>query len=91
VGHLPARQHHSAAARVVRAERYRSALTSALGPSTAKRPNSADSRFLRVLSCHEFIVAAGHEFYDAVNADPAMAVVDAECEEMCYFFAHLHD
>ncbi|GID91919.1 hypothetical protein Adi01nite_13310 [Amorphoplanes digitatis] len=38
-----------------------------------------------------FIVAAGQEFYDAVNADPAMAVMEAECETMCYLFAHLHE
>ncbi|MET8152789.1 DUF4240 domain-containing protein [Actinoplanes sp. NPDC049668] len=38
-----------------------------------------------------FIVAAGRDFYDAVNADPAMAVMEAECETMCYFFAHLHE
>ncbi|WP_307803698.1 DUF4240 domain-containing protein [Micromonospora echinofusca] len=43
------------------------------------------------LYCRGFIVAAGREFYDAVHADPAMAVMDAECETMCYFFAHLHD
>jgi hypothetical protein len=43
------------------------------------------------LYCRGFIVAAGHRFYDAVHADPAMAVMDAECETMCYFFAHLHD
>ncbi|MFE7718686.1 DUF4240 domain-containing protein [Nocardia rhizosphaerihabitans] len=38
-----------------------------------------------------FIVAMGREFYDAVRADPEAAVPDAECERMCYFFAHLHD
>lgn len=38
-----------------------------------------------------FIVAMGREHYEAVLADPAVAVPDAECEEMCYFFAHLHD
>jgi hypothetical protein len=37
-----------------------------------------------------FIVAAGREFYEAVKANPAMAIMDAECEAMCYFFAHLH-
>jgi hypothetical protein len=42
------------------------------------------------LYCRGFIVAAGREFYDAVAADPAMAVLDAECEAMCYFFAHAH-
>ena len=43
------------------------------------------------LYCRGFIVAMGREFHDAVVADPAVAVLDAECEEMCYFFAHLHD
>ncbi|GAA3775559.1 hypothetical protein GCM10022225_74400 [Plantactinospora mayteni] len=43
------------------------------------------------LYCRGFIVAAGQEFYLGVHADPAMAVMDAECEAMCYFFAHLHD
>ncbi|WP_240742318.1 DUF4240 domain-containing protein [Micromonospora zingiberis] len=38
-----------------------------------------------------FIVAVGREFYEAVRADPAMALLDASCEEFCYFFAHLHD
>ncbi|MBN1174175.1 MAG: DUF4240 domain-containing protein [Micromonosporaceae bacterium] len=42
------------------------------------------------LYCRGFIVAAGREFYGAVDADPTMAVVDAECEAMCYFFARLH-
>jgi hypothetical protein len=37
-----------------------------------------------------FIVAMGREFCDAVADNPEMAVPDAECEEMCYFFAHLH-
>jgi hypothetical protein len=37
-----------------------------------------------------FVVAAGREFYEAVKTDPAMAIMDAECEAMCYFFAHLH-
>ncbi|MEU4624343.1 DUF4240 domain-containing protein [Actinoplanes sp. NPDC023801] len=38
-----------------------------------------------------FIVAAGRSFYEAVKADPAKAIMDAEWEEMCYFFAHLHN
>ncbi|PRX99689.1 DUF4240 domain-containing protein [Allonocardiopsis opalescens] len=38
-----------------------------------------------------FIVALGREFYTAVARDPRMAVLDAECERMCYFFAHLHN
>ena len=37
-----------------------------------------------------FIVAMGRNFYDAVASDPQVAVRDAECEEMCYFFAHLY-
>jgi hypothetical protein len=36
-----------------------------------------------------FIVAMGRDFYDAVASDPEAAVLGAECEEMCYFFAHL--
>lgn len=43
------------------------------------------------LYCRGFIVALGRDFYAAVRADPAVAVPDAECEGMCYFFAHLHD
>jgi len=35
-----------------------------------------------------FVVAMGREFYDAVAGDPEMGVRYAECEEMCYFFAH---
>ncbi|EIV95651.1 DUF4240 domain-containing protein [Frankia sp. QA3] len=42
------------------------------------------------LYCRGFIVALGREFYEAVSADPAAAILDAECERMCYFFAHLH-
>ncbi|MEU8409362.1 DUF4240 domain-containing protein [Micromonospora sp. NPDC048842] len=38
-----------------------------------------------------FIVALGRSYYDAVLADPAMALLDADCEGMCYFFAHLHN
>jgi hypothetical protein len=36
-----------------------------------------------------FTVALGQEFYDAVAAEPRMAVAGAECEQMCYFFAHV--
>ncbi|MFD6394597.1 DUF4240 domain-containing protein [Nocardia sp. NPDC060259] len=38
-----------------------------------------------------FIVAMGREYYEAVRADPEAALPDVWCEEMCYFFAHLHD
>jgi hypothetical protein len=34
------------------------------------------------------IVAMGRDFYDAVAGDPQVAVLEAECEPMCYFFAH---
>ncbi|WP_254715530.1 DUF4240 domain-containing protein [Actinomadura sp. NAK00032] len=37
-----------------------------------------------------FIVALGREFYTAVAADPRIAIEDADCEAMCYLFAHLH-
>ncbi|MDL4776208.1 DUF4240 domain-containing protein [Actinomadura xylanilytica] len=37
-----------------------------------------------------FIVALGRDFYAAVVRDPRTAVLDADCEGMCYFFAHLH-
>ncbi len=43
------------------------------------------------LYCRGFIVAMGQDFYNAVVADPSVAVLDAECEMMCYFFASLHD
>jgi hypothetical protein len=38
-----------------------------------------------------FIVALGREFYDAVSGDPRLAVLDGDCAEMPYFFAHLYD
>lgn len=37
-----------------------------------------------------FIVALGPGYYAAVAGDPQKAVLDAECEAMCYFFAQLH-
>jgi hypothetical protein len=37
-----------------------------------------------------FIVAMGQRFYDAVASNPELAVPNAECEEICYFFAHLY-
>ncbi|MEU8813547.1 DUF4240 domain-containing protein [Actinoplanes sp. NPDC048796] len=43
------------------------------------------------LYCRGFILAAGRDFYEAVDADPTKAIVDAECESMPYFFAHLHN
>jgi hypothetical protein len=43
------------------------------------------------LYCRGFIVALGRDFYEAVKANPAMAVLDGECEGMCYLFARLYD
>ncbi|MEU7798564.1 DUF4240 domain-containing protein [Micromonospora sp. DT201] len=43
------------------------------------------------LYCRGFIVALGREYYESVRADPARALIDAECEALCYFFAHLHN
>jgi hypothetical protein len=37
-----------------------------------------------------FIVAAGQGYFEAVDANPAVAVLDAECEEMCYLSWHLY-
>jgi hypothetical protein len=42
------------------------------------------------LYCRGFVVALGREFYAAVVEEPRVAMVDAECEDMCYFFADLH-
>ena len=38
-----------------------------------------------------FIVAAGRGYYDAVNANPSVALMDLECEEMCYLSLHVHE
>lgn len=38
-----------------------------------------------------FIVAAGREYYDTVNANPKMAVMDLECEDMCYLSFHVYE
>ncbi|MFD6563361.1 DUF4240 domain-containing protein [Micromonospora profundi] len=43
------------------------------------------------LYCRGFIVALGRAYYEAVRANPALALEDADCEDMCYFFAHLHN
>ncbi|BCY06521.1 DUF4240 domain-containing protein [Actinoplanes sp. L3-i22] len=37
------------------------------------------------------IVALGRAYYEAVSGDPGIAVTDADCEAMCYFFANLHE
>ena len=38
-----------------------------------------------------FVVAAGKGYYDAVNAKPSVALMDLECEEMCYLSWHIHE
>jgi len=38
-----------------------------------------------------FIVAMGKTFYQAVLANPEVAICDAECEELCYLPAHCHE
>jgi len=37
-----------------------------------------------------FIVAAGKAYYDAVHAKPAIAMMDLECEDMCYLSWHVY-
>ncbi len=37
-----------------------------------------------------FIVAVGQGYYEAVNADPCRAMMNLECEEMCYLPYHLY-
>lgn len=37
-----------------------------------------------------FIVAAGKGYYDAVNAKPKIAMMDMECEDMCYLSFHVY-
>lgn len=39
-----------------------------------------------------FIVAMGNEYYAAVNADPSRALMDVECEDMCFLaIGHYRD
>ena len=38
-----------------------------------------------------FIVAVGRDYYNAVNIDPRIALMDLECEEMCYISRHLYE
>ena len=52
-----------------------------------ERTDGSDDGFLY---CRGFIVAMGRAYYEAVRANPAVAVTDAECEEMCYLAWHLY-
>jgi len=38
-----------------------------------------------------FIVAAGRDFYGAVNSNPSRARMDVECEDMCYLSFHVYE
>ncbi|HEX7703891.1 MAG TPA: hypothetical protein VF403_24285 [Kofleriaceae bacterium] len=38
-----------------------------------------------------YIVALGKAFYDAVRANPEIAISDSEFESMCYLPAHVHE
>jgi hypothetical protein len=42
------------------------------------------------LYCRGFIVAIGRGYYEAVQSNPAMAVADAECREICYLSWNLY-
>jgi hypothetical protein len=37
-----------------------------------------------------FIVSMGPAFYEAVNRKPSLALLDSECEEMCYLSVHVY-
>lgn len=43
------------------------------------------------LYCRGFIVAAGQAYYDAVNRDPSRALVDLECEDLCYLPVQIYE
>lgn len=38
-----------------------------------------------------FIVATGKEYYDAVLTKPSTALMDLECEDMCYLSWHMYE
>jgi hypothetical protein len=52
-----------------------------------ERTDGSDDGFLYARG---FIVAAGKGYYDAVNARPAVALMDLECEDMCYLSWNLY-
>jgi hypothetical protein len=52
-----------------------------------ERTDGSDDGFLY---CRGFIVGMGRAYYEAVRANPDLAVTDAECEAMCYLSWHLH-
>ena len=38
-----------------------------------------------------FIVAAGREYFEAVSAAPSRAMMDLECEDICYLSARIYE
>lgn len=52
-----------------------------------ERTDGSDDGFLY---CRGFIVALGRRYYEAVSQNPDLAVLDAECEQMCYISWHLY-
>jgi hypothetical protein len=52
-----------------------------------ERTDGSDDGFLY---CRGFIVALGRRYYEGVRDNPDLAVVDAECEQMCYISWHLY-
>lgn len=52
-----------------------------------KHTGGSDDGFLYARG---FIVIAGKDYYDAVNTKPQIAMMDVECEEMCYISWNIH-
>ncbi len=52
-----------------------------------ERTDGSDDGFLY---CRGFIVAIGRRYYESVREYPDLAVLDAECEQMCYISWQLY-
>ena len=53
-----------------------------------KQTDGSDDGFLYARG---FIVVVGKGYYDAVNAEPATALMDLECEEMCWLPSQIYE
>lgn len=42
------------------------------------------------LYARAFIVAAGRAYYEAVTIDPSRAMMELECEDLCYLSTHVY-